>query len=138
MEMQTQQGLSKKAQIEALYCLEGDEMMGFDEIAEKVGTSVKYVCNIIYDAKTNGGLDRAHKRWLKRFPEERNDIRRRNYEKGRKFDHHRFCRYTEEEIELILGGFKGTDRELAKEIYRSVQAIQARRCILKKRLRDKE
>lgn len=151
---QTQQGLSKRAQIEALLRLEGDETMDFDKIAEKVGTPIGYVYNVIYDMKSNGGMSRARKRWAerhnisayqrynkprrKKFPRERYDDRRRNYEIGRKFDHHRWCRYTEEENEMILGGFKGTDRELAKKIYRSVQAIQARRNVLKKKLQNNE
>ena len=85
------------------------------------------------------GLQRMKERWQK-FPEERNEARRRNYEKGREFDHHRCCRYTEKEDEMILGGFKGIDRELAKEIYRSAQAIQERRVRLKKKkeLQDTE
>ena len=151
MQNQTEHGLSKKAQIEALLCLEGDDKMSFDEIVEQVGTSIKYVYNVIYDKKSNGGISRAQKRWIKRhgikvsrylkawrqkFPEKRNEERRRNYEKGSKFDYRRFCRYTKEENEMILGGFKGTDRELAVKIRRSVQAIQSTRCVLKKKLQN--
>ena len=115
--------MSKRAQIDALFCLEGDEMMDFNEIAEKVGTSVRYVRNVIHDTRSNGGIGR---------------LRRRNYEKGREFDHHRGCRYTEEENKMILGGFKGTDRELAKKTHRSVQALQTKRHFLKEKLQSNE
>jgi hypothetical protein len=39
MQTQTEQGVSKRVQIEALLCLDGDELMDFDEIAEQVKTS---------------------------------------------------------------------------------------------------
>lgn len=63
-----------------------------------------------------------------------NRCRKRNYKLGRKgcVKHD----WTEKEIQLLLC-FNGTDRELAKKIKHSVQAIQVKRSRLKKKIQER-
>lgn len=69
-----------------------------------------------------------------KFIAHQNRCRKRNYEKGRKgcYSHE----WTEEEEQMLLC-FPGTDRELAKKINHSVQAIQIRRHRVKKQIQEK-
>ena len=67
----------------------------------------------------------------KKFIAHQNRCRKRNYEIGREG-----CQrhdWTQEEEQLLFC-FNGTDRELAKKIGHSVQAIQIRRCRIKKEI----
>jgi len=131
---------SKKAQIEALLFLGGDEKMSVAEIAKKVGTSASYVYKVIYFAGDSDCANERRKRnnewnkaWRKRNPDKYKAQQRRHSKIGRKYDHHRYFRYTEYEDKLILGSFKGTDRELAKKINRSVNGLKSRRVFLRKK-----
>ena len=69
----------------------------------------------------------------KKFIAHQNRCRRRNYEKGREgcYSH----TWTEEEEQMLLC-YSGTDRELAKKINHSVQAIQIRRHRVKKKIQE--
>lgn len=78
-----------------------------------------------------GSRDKKAYKNIKKYIAHQNRCRKRNCEIGREgcYSH----AWTEEEEQLLLC-FNGTDRELAKEIGHSVQAIQIRRCRIKKEI----
>lgn len=67
------------------------------------------------------------KKWRKKYPEKRAAERKKNYEKGRKFDKNTRASWTSEHEGMITAADRLPDRELAKNLGRSVQAIQVRR-----------
>lgn len=73
---------------------------------------------------------KAFREWRKSHTEQRNIYRKRNYNKTSYARNHRKP-WTEEEDFLVFNS-KLTDFELSKQIGRSVQAIQIRRCRLNK------
>ena len=123
------------------------------EIADKVGTTSAFVRNVRWDIRSGGGISRAthsyleknpckvqesNRRYRKKHPhylseyrsshtQERNSGRKLNYEKGTWYKRNSGRLWTDEDSRLVLS-FSGTDRELARLIGRSVQAIQGRRC----------
>lgn len=88
------------------------------------------------DVATGGGTNRRHrnnqKKYIKSHTSKRNIHRKNNYKKGREYDFKCGERWTPEDEKLVTT-FEGTDRELAKKIFRSVVAIQVKRGILKKK-----
>jgi len=67
-----------------------------------------------------------------KFKEYRNAYKRR-YRAKRDFNHERFRKWTEKEIQVVMDRQK-TDTEIAREIKRSIQAVQIKRHrILKQR-----
>lgn len=78
--------------------------------------------------------DRKLYKNMEKYIAHQNRCRKRNYEIGREG-----CQrhdWTQEEEQLLLC-FNGTDRELAKKIGHSVQAIQIRRCRIKKKIQER-
>lgn len=78
-----------------------------------------------------GSRDKKAYKNIKKYIAHQNRCRKRNYKIGREG-----CQrhdWTPEEEQLLLC-FSGTDRELAKKIGHSVQAIQIRRCRIKKEI----
>lgn len=134
---------NKRSRILKLLRLQGGEIMDSKKIAEIVGTSVEYVRNVEYDVRSNGGVVRAqikyckenphiYSRWRKQNPEKYKEIKARLYDKS--FAHQHRQQYTDEEKEKILNGSGETDHELAKELGRTVHAIQNRRYYLRKKM----
>ncbi len=72
------------------------------------------------------------RRWQKTHPEARNTIKKRNYARGKTSTSKKREQYLSDEIQLILAKER-SDRELAKLLGRSVQAIQVKRVRIKKR-----
>lgn len=66
------------------------------------------------------------KRWRLRYPDKRSAMRRRNYQRGMRDARRGYQPWTQEEDIKVLA-HSVTDRELARDIGRSVQAIQIRR-----------
>ena len=72
---------------------------------------------------------RAYLRWYRRkYPEQRNRSRKKNYSQTRVPRTNR--KWTIREITMLFE-FNGTDRQLSKKINRSVQAIQQKRHLTK-------
>lgn len=101
------------------------------EIEEKANVSPCYVSHIKNCLENNLSTRFRQKKFRSRNPEKRNKERKENYDRGAKYDYSSRMGYSKREDELILK-FKGTDRELAKLICRSVKAIQIRRGRVKK------
>jgi hypothetical protein len=79
--------------------------------------------------------EKYNKPWRSKNPDKRNEQKKRNYARGRFGLPHQW-NWTLEEDELVLRA-EISDRELASQINRSVQAIQVRRCNLLARQRDR-
>ena len=73
----------------------------------------------------------ANKRWRLTHPAKRQAGKKRNYDLSATNNANNYQHYTTREDTLILTS-RLTDRELHRVIGRSVQAIQIRRCKLKK------
>lgn len=101
------------------------------EIEKKMNVSSGYVRHIKSCLKNNLSTNFYRKMLRSRNPEKRNKERKENYDIGAKYDYCSRISYSKREDELILK-FKGTDRELAKLIGRSVKGIQIRRTRIKK------
>lgn len=101
------------------------------EICRKLNVSSGYVSFIENWLDNNLSTNFYKKRFRSRNPEKRNKERNENYYIGAKYDYCSRGGYSKREDELILK-FKGTDRELAKLIGRSVKGIQVRRTRIKK------
>ena len=65
--------------------------------------------------------------WRRANPEKWNEMKKRNYAKGRRFARGNYRPWLETEIELIFD-MSYRDIDLAKKLKRSVQAIQIKRC----------
>ena len=70
------------------------------------------------------------KRWRRENVDLRNAFRKKNYEKGAKYKKNHRTPWTQEDIARIISPDRSTDRELAKELGRTVQAIQTRRATI--------
>lgn len=101
------------------------------EIERKVNVSPGYVSHIKNCLKNNLPTHLYQKKFRSRNPEKRNKERKENYDRGAKYNYSSYVGYSKQEEKIILE-FKGTDRELAKLIGRSVRAIQAKRVKIKK------
>lgn len=101
------------------------------EISRKVNVSSGYVSHIKGCLKNNRPTHFYQKKFRSHNPEKRNNDRKKNYDRGAEYDYCSRMSYSKQEEKLILK-FKGTDRELAKLIGRSVKAIQAKRARMKK------
>jgi len=126
--------LVKSQRIRALL----NDKLALDKIAKEVNTSIGYVRNIKHDLGKGGGtvkrLRSDMRDWKLRKTEKRNGQRQRYYQKGYKTIRRRA--WSGNEINMIMGSFIGTDRELSFKIIHSVKAIQVKRVsILKQRLR---
>lgn len=69
----------------------------------------------------------AHKKWRKGHPETRNAGRKRHYEQSRPGARNSKERWTTEHDALIIADGRPSDRQLAAQLGRSMQAIQIRR-----------
>ncbi|MEK7157758.1 MAG: hypothetical protein AAB688_01640 [Patescibacteria group bacterium] len=101
------------------------------EISREANVSSGYVNRIKSCLKNNLPTHFYLKKFRSLNPEKRNRERKKNYDAGAKYDYSSRIRYSEQEKKLVLE-FKGTDRELAKLISRSVKAVQAKRGRMKK------
>lgn len=101
------------------------------EIHKETSFSLKYVKSIVSDINNGGGdtcrLRKGQKKYRINNKKQRNHDRRTNYAKGRLYAIKAKKPYSKKELDLIKGGFVGDDRDLAKLIGRSVQAIQIKR-----------
>ena len=86
------------------------------EIAAEEGVSVSSVRN---------------RRWRKANPAKWNATKKRNYDRG-SHTHNGGDSWTVREMDRIVDSDKPTDRELSKELGRSVMAIQVMRCRIRK------
>jgi hypothetical protein len=107
------------------------------EIMAAVGVTRDYVSQVRWYLKDPVVFRKIRCEKRKRDPSKRNSYRAKNYAPSRRKAHCSGQPYSQEEDLLILGGFEGTDRELALKLGRSVQAIQVRRVSLP-RLKAKE
>ena len=73
-----------------------------------------------------------NKKWRKRHPKIYQAGKKRYYARGREYDERRFKKWTKKERRLILFSRK-PDRQLAKKLKRSIQAIHAQRTMIKTR-----
>jgi hypothetical protein len=72
-------------------------------------------------------------RWRRKHRENWNEIKRRNYQKGALWQQNAGQIWTAEEDAMILDPNRPFDRELAKQLGRTILAIQAERHCLKVR-----
>lgn len=105
--------------------------ISISEINKKMNFSPSYIRFIRNCLNNNLPTHFYKKRFRSRNPDKRNKERKENYDRGAKYDYCSRVSYSKREDELILK-FKGTDRELAKLIGRSVKGIQVRRTRIKK------
>ena len=77
------------------------------------------------------GHYQSNKRWRQKNPHLWQQQKSRNYDRGAQDDRSSGLSYTPQQDRLILN-FKGTDRQLAKKMGRTVRAIQIRRSRLRK------
>lgn len=74
----------------------------------------------------------SNKKWRTENPDKAREIRKRNYAKGRIAASNGKNLWLPEHVSLILTS-ELTDRQLALQLRRSVQAIQVKRCDVLKR-----
>ncbi|HDQ22383.1 MAG TPA: hypothetical protein ENN28_00215 [Candidatus Uhrbacteria bacterium] len=79
-----------------------------------------------------------NKRWRSRYPNLRHKQKKRYYRKHNYSQAANVKRWSEKEEKLILSPKRPGDVELAKQLSRSVQAIQIKRSRLKKQKNLKE
>jgi hypothetical protein len=115
---------------------------GCDRSVRARGICIK--CYLKWWRKEHPEKDREYsKEYRKKHPKKKIAQRKRNYERGANFKENHYIPYDDFEYQMILDKTivdsrgrvlrKGvTDRELAKHLGRTVQAIQGKRCLLKK------
>lgn len=106
------------------------------EIARFANTTRYYVSSVSFSLRNPGKTKlwsrNGQKKYRLKYTDRRNKHRKTNYLKGREHNTNSWKRWTDEEKEIIKSNSSKTDRELAEEIGRSVQAIQMKRCKDKK------
>ncbi len=75
----------------------------------------------------------SRKRWKKAHPERVREMKKLNYERGAQHDTNSRRPWTEPECRRILDPKRPPDRVLAKELGRTVKAIQIKRHVLLER-----
>ena len=74
----------------------------------------------------------AKKEYYKKNPDKAKEYRQRYYKKTREKAHNTYKRWTEVDDNIIIN-IRVSDRELSEVLGRSMQSIQIRRSILRKR-----